>query len=52
MSGITVKNHAEKHKVFLMKLEQICVKLCGNKSKTFFASWKWSKLVDDKNWEQ
>ena len=52
MSGITVKSHGEKHKIFLMKLKQICVKLYRNKSKAIFASWKWSKLVDDKNWEQ
>ena len=52
MSGITIKNHGKKHKVFLMKLKQIRVKLCGNKS-TFLVSWKWSKLVDEKkNWEQ
>ena len=48
MSGITMKNYEKKHKVFLMKLKQICVKLYGNKSKTFLARWKWSMLVDEK----
>ena len=31
-----------------MNLKQICVKLYGNKSKTFLASWKCSNLVDEK----
>ena len=50
MSGITIKNHGNPT-LFLMKLKQIHVKLYRNKSKTFLASWKWSKLVDEKeNW--
>ena len=52
MSGITIKNHGKKHQVFLMKMKQICVTLYGNKSKTFLASWKWSKLVDEKKLKQ
>ena len=52
MNEITIKNHGKKDKVLLMKLKQICVKLYGNKS-TLLASWKWSKLIDEKkNWEQ
>ena len=33
MSGITIKNYGKKTQGFLMKLDQICVKLYGNKSK-------------------
>ena len=53
MSGITTKKHGKKQKVLLVKLKQICVKLFENKLKTFLASWKWSKLGNEKkNWEQ
>ena len=55
MSGIPVKNHGKKQKVFLRKPSQIRVKLYENKWKTFLASWKRSELDagwkdENKNW--
>ena len=37
-----------KHKVLSRKSKQIPVKLFSNKWKSFLASWKQSKLVDEK----
>ena len=48
MSRITIKKPWEKKQVFLMHQKQIFMKLYGNKSNTFLASWTRSKPVDEK----
>ena len=53
MSGITIKNHWKKHKVFLMKLKQICVTVNGDKSENIPCQLEVEQARRWKeNWEQ